>query len=262
MNSFKWSKGLILVLILAPALLFGFDLPGYMTMHGKVIDADTLEPIEGAVVYAVWRKCRPGIGSGSCGTGPAKEVLTDAEGEWRITGPKGNDDPGYIRSIIGYLISWIGSPRIGYYKAGYFPHFTVLGGFAAYAYVNKAEDLEGIILYRMGDTEEEKRRFLDKWGDCHCYPFIPTKNPEEKLHILDFDFQYPTDVKRIPSFNVRTLYGVIGLKRAVTPAEKREARGLVPSMVTLKSRELPLLMKALENQPYSIEGRRYNDVQG
>ena len=66
MNSFKRSNGLILVLILAPALLFGFDLPGYMTMRGKVIDADTLEPIEGAVVYAVWRTCRPGIGSGSC----------------------------------------------------------------------------------------------------------------------------------------------------------------------------------------------------
>ncbi|MCK9264842.1 MAG: hypothetical protein M0R18_13650 [Deltaproteobacteria bacterium] len=260
MISFKRCKRLILVLILAPTLLFGFDFPGYATYHGKVIDADTLKPIEGAIVYAIWIKCRPGIGSGSCGPGKVKEVLTDAEGEWVITGPKGNDDPGYIRSIIGYLVPWIESPRIGYYKKGYFPHFTVLGGFAAYAYENKSENLEGIILYRMGDTEEEKRKFLDEWGDCHCYPFIPVKDPEKKLHMLDFDFRYPMFAKRVPSFSVRTLYGVIGLKRAVTPEEKREARGLGLNGLYPKVRQ-PLLMKALENEPYSIEGRRYDDVQ-
>ena len=248
MKSFKRCMGLTMVFIFVPVVLFGFVLPGYMTMHGKIIDADTLKPIEGAVVYAAWRTCRPGIGSGSCRTGPAKEVLTDADGEWKMNGPKGNDDPGIVRSIIGIIFPWIESPRIGYYKPGYFPHLTKLGGFAAYAYVNKAEDLEGIILYRMGDTEEERRSFLDKWGDCHCYPFIPVKDPEEKLHMLDFDFHYPIDVKKIPSINVRTFYGVIGLKRAVTPEEKREARGLVPSMVTLQSRDLPLLMKALEER--------------
>jgi hypothetical protein len=236
---------LVAVLIFVPALLFGFDLPGYATFHGKVIDADTLKPIEGAVVYALWDSCRPGIGSGSCKTGMVKEVLTDADGEWWITGPKGNDDPGFTRSILGFLVPWYTSPRIDYYKPGYFSYFTKLGDFAANAYVNKSDNLEGIILYRMGDTEEEKKRFMKQWGDCRCHPFIPLKDPEKKLHDLDFDFQYPADVKRIPSVDLKTLYEVIGLKRAVTPEEKREARRSLPSSVTLELKDLPLLKKAL-----------------
>ena len=118
----KWCQIMIVVFALVPAVLFGFDLPGYVTFHGKVIDADTLKPIEGAVVYALWNTCRPGIGSGSCETGMVKEVLTDANGEWQITGPKGNDDPGFIRSILGFIVPWTGSPRIRYYKPGYFPY--------------------------------------------------------------------------------------------------------------------------------------------
>ncbi len=74
----KWCQIMIVVFALVSTGLFGFDLPGYITMHGKVIDADTLKPIEGAVVWAMWTKCRPGIGSGSCETGMVKEVLTDA----------------------------------------------------------------------------------------------------------------------------------------------------------------------------------------
>jgi hypothetical protein len=227
-------------------MFHGLGLPSYVTSHGKVIDADTLKPIEGAVVWAIWMKCRPGVGSGSCGTGMVKEVLTDADGEWHITGPEGNDDPGYIRSILGILVPWNESPRIGYYKPGYFPRWTKLGWFVSYAYVNKTENLEGIILYRLGDTEEEKKRFMKEWGDCHCYPFIPVKDPEKRLRTLDFDFRYPAKVNRIPSVDLKMLYEVIGLKQAVTPDEKREARGLLPSTVTLELKCLPLLKKALD----------------
>jgi hypothetical protein len=239
---------LIIVLAFVPAVLFGFDLPGHATFHGKVIDADTLKPIEGAVVWALWNTCRPGIGSGSCETGTVKEVLTDIKGEWQITGPKGNDDPGFIRSIVGILVPWTESPRIGYYKPGYFPRWTKLGWFVSYAYVNKTDNLEGIILYRMGDTEEEKMRFMKQWGDCHCYPFIPAKDPEKRLRALDFDFRYPTNVKRIPSVDLKMLYEVIGIKQALTPEEKREARRSLPSIVTLQLRDLPLLKKALDER--------------
>ncbi len=263
MRIFKCCQSLIVILTFIPTVLLGFDFPGYATYHGKVIDADTLEPIEGAVVYAIWIKCRPGIGSRSCGTGPVKEVLTDAEGEWRITGPKGNDDPGYIRSIIGYLVPWIESPRIRYYKPGYFPIFYEapgLCGFYAHAYTDKARNIEGIIINRINSKEEwDKVAKLQK--EDGLSPLVPIKDPESKLRELDFDFKYSEDVIRVRDLTDNTTYEVIGLKRALTPAEKREARGLVPSMVTLKSRDLPLLMKALENQPYSIEGRGYNDVQ-
>ncbi len=112
MKIIKGCNTLIVALAFVPAVLFGFDLPGYATFHGKIIDADTLKPIEGAVVWAIWNTCRPGIGSGpSCNTGMVKEVLTDTNGEWQITGPIGNDDPGFIRSILGILVPWNGSPR-------------------------------------------------------------------------------------------------------------------------------------------------------
>ena len=76
MSVFKQCYMLVILLVLIPAVLLGFDLPGYATFHGKIIDADTLKPIEGAVVYAIWNSCRPGIGSGpSCHTGMVKEGL-------------------------------------------------------------------------------------------------------------------------------------------------------------------------------------------
>ncbi len=247
MKTAIWVHILIVYLVLIPAVLFGFDMPGHATFHGKVIDADTLKPIEGTVVYALWESCRSGIGSGSCQTGMVKEVLTDANGEWQITGPKGNDDPGFLRSILGFIVPWNESPRIGYYKPGYFPRWTKLGWFTSYAYVNKTDNLEGIILFRMGDTEEEKIRFMKQWGDCHCYPFIPVRDPEQRLRTLDFDFQYPANVRRIPSVDLKMLYEVIGLKRAVTPEEKRDARRLLPSTVTIQLWNLPLLKKALDD---------------
>lgn len=264
MNCFKRCKKLIPVLILAPTLLFGFDFPGYMTMHGKVIDAYTLEPIEGAVVYALWRKCRPGIGCRSCGIGPVKEVLTDAEGEWKITGPRGNNDPGYLRSIIGYLIPWIESPSIGYYKPGYYPYSSryVSGDFSAFAYVDETRDIEGIVLTRMGDTEEQVKQYMEQWEKDRLKTLVPVKDPERKLRELDFDFRYPENVQRvyIPyDHSSYERYVVIGLKRAVTPEEKREARGLGINGFYPNARQ-PLLSKALECQ-YEIKGRRHNDAQ-
>ena len=56
------------------------------TYQGKVIDAETKEPLVGAVVLAIWYREAPGLG----GHGPAEgyhdalEILTDAQGEFTI----------------------------------------------------------------------------------------------------------------------------------------------------------------------------------
>lgn len=56
------------------------------TYQGKVIDAETKEPLVGAVVLAIWYREAPGLG----GHGPAEgyhdalEVLTDAQGEFTV----------------------------------------------------------------------------------------------------------------------------------------------------------------------------------
>ena len=68
------------------------------TFKGRVIDADTKEPIEGAVVVAYWYKARDTIAGESTTLKDVKECLTDKNGEWSITGPKGRADeliPGF-----------------------------------------------------------------------------------------------------------------------------------------------------------------------
>jgi len=247
--------GIILSILLTcaviPAPLMGFDFPGYVTMRGKIIDADTLKPIEGAVVWASWDKCRPSVGGHVCDTYKIKEVLTDANGEWSITGRSGMDHPYVLRVLIGFLIPWVESPRLGYYKPGYFPFLARIpgGDFIARAYMDRSKDLEGILLSRMGNTKEEYTRYMEQWDKDRCKRLIPVKDPERKLRELDFDFKYPPNVicvRDIKDSKLMRLYEVIGIKRAVTPEEKRKARYSLPSTTTSYLPHLPLLKRALE----------------
>ncbi|MGC2424562.1 MAG: carboxypeptidase-like regulatory domain-containing protein [Nitrospirota bacterium] len=53
--------------------------------HGKVIDAETKQPIEGAVVVAIFKKSSFALGSGPVDSfADTKEVLTDKNGEFMI----------------------------------------------------------------------------------------------------------------------------------------------------------------------------------
>ena len=60
-----------------------------ITFRGRVIDYDTREPIEGAVVVASWLEARPTISGESTRLKDVKETLTDRNGEWSITGEEG-----------------------------------------------------------------------------------------------------------------------------------------------------------------------------
>jgi|SRR3990172_743478 len=59
------------------------------TFKGRVIDADTKQPIEGAVVVASWSGDRGTPTGGTSRLEDVKEVLTDKNGEWTIKGPRG-----------------------------------------------------------------------------------------------------------------------------------------------------------------------------
>ncbi len=54
--------------------------------HGKVIDAETLQPIEGAVVLGVWSKGYHGAGGIAHEYYDARETVTDENGEFTIKG--------------------------------------------------------------------------------------------------------------------------------------------------------------------------------
>ena len=187
---------------------------------GKVIDADTLKPIEGALVVATWQKIRTVLITRTTEFKDIKETLTDKNGEWSITGPEGYED-----KIIPGLLSHIGvwatqRPVFLIYKPGYVTDWSY-GCFIAYPYIDRKHNLEGIVFKRIGATKEEREEYRKKFG--RRSPFIPVKNPEKKLRDLDFSFEYPENVKTVGWKRMTGVYKIVGLRKAKTREERLEA---------------------------------------
>lgn len=86
--------------------------------NGKVIEAETKEPIEGAVVVAVYNKATIGLGAGTLSSViNVREALTDKDGMFRI--------PSYTTMIQPF--SWEISATFIIFKPGYgsFPNYRV-----------------------------------------------------------------------------------------------------------------------------------------
>jgi len=201
-----------------------------MTYRGKIIDAETLKPIEGVVVIAQWLECWPGIGAGElCDFEMVRETLTDKNGDWSITGPRGEDtrEFGYIRGISSFIIHYTLPPHFYTYKRGYCGRGHSLGAFEAFPFISEDKGIEGIILIKPGDTREETHKFFEKYGGLF-WPFIPMKNSRQRLEALDFDFRYPEKIEVIESesrkFNDD--YIVYGLARAKTSKDFMDASSL------------------------------------
>ena len=90
------------------------------TFKGKVIDADSREPIEGAVVVATWHEERATPAGATSRFKDVKETLTDKNGEWIIKGPKGRDG-GNITAIFTFLTGtyYTTPPEFIAFKPGY-----------------------------------------------------------------------------------------------------------------------------------------------
>ena len=141
------------------------------TFQGKVIDADTLRPIHGAVVVAKWMKTRSTPAGADTVFKDAKETLTDKNGNWSIRGPEG-----FEFKIIPGLLSLVGvyateSPEFTIYKPGY-GKYASAGSFVAYPCVSKEHDLEGIVLIRVGNTREQREEFRKKYRSRNALPYI------------------------------------------------------------------------------------------
>ncbi len=95
---------LIFILFTMPALAAG-------PWKGKVIDIETKEPLEGAVVLAVWERVYRTPTVASSYFYEAKEVLTDKEGRFEI--------PSYIPINLLPLISYMRGPSFTIFKPGY-----------------------------------------------------------------------------------------------------------------------------------------------
>ena len=90
------------------------------TFKGKVIDADTREAIEGAVVVAVWHEATSTISGASTRLRDVKETLTNKDGEWRIEGSAGRSG-GAITAIYTFFTGsyYTRPPEFIVFKPGY-----------------------------------------------------------------------------------------------------------------------------------------------
>jgi hypothetical protein len=105
-----------LAIVFYPQCLHGSDIFGNFTYRGKVVDADTLQPIQGAVVVAKWYRCARAV-QGSYVISARQEARTDAMGN-EHHGAGGNWTPP-VSSNSRFLVDGQ-TPIIFVYKPGYY----------------------------------------------------------------------------------------------------------------------------------------------
>lgn len=138
----------------------GYDGP----YEGRVLDRDTLQPIEGAVVHATWDRSSPGPGGASGRYYDSQETLTDKKGNFKIKG-------------VGLLfLSNIEEPIINIFKAGYTQENSYWSGFTlttskGVKYHPEIESDNGSLIFKLRrmTLEERKSRHPDMSGG------VPTK---------------------------------------------------------------------------------------
>ncbi len=150
------KKPVVIALSLIIILVFSYIYFTYhYVFHGKVIDADTKKPIEGAAVVASWVK------AGATPAGPTteledvKETLTDKDGRWIIKGPRGRD-PENITVIIHMLTFtyYTRTPTFIVFKPGYCPWTVEAFGINACREKLKPRGSDGFIRLVRGVTVE------------------------------------------------------------------------------------------------------------
>lgn len=135
---------LLVVLVLTVVLTAGC----YFPISGRVIDAETDQPIEGAVVLVEWTKTH-GIGDHSTESYKVVEVVSDKEGKFELSGCFG---------------PFVNEPDVTVYKKGYvawnnkyiFPDQTRRNDFAwKYGYLFKMDK------FKLGYSFIKHQSFID-----------------------------------------------------------------------------------------------------
>lgn len=101
------------------------------TFKGKIIDADTKEPLEDVVVVSAWSEETTYIGATHSRLKEVKEVLTNKNGEWEIKGPRGMGSD-FMETVMSIVTLTTGAyytrpPDIIFFKPGYCSYPNGLG---------------------------------------------------------------------------------------------------------------------------------------
>lgn len=141
------------ILIFLPSCIYAVRYEG--DYRGKVIDADTNEPIEGVVVLGVWYKEYTGAPGAIHKFYDARETVTDKNGEFSI--------PGMGLMIISNVIA-----RFSIFKAGYFYN----------DYTSWETFSKGNVIIRL------KKLTMEQWRKGVRLPDPPSEAPLEKVILM------------------------------------------------------------------------------
>ena len=228
---------------------------GWLIYHkpdfkGRVIDAETKEPIEGAVVVAAYYKSTMGVPHRYSDIIHFQEVLTDKNGEFQI--------PSYTTII--QPLSWEDMVTFIIYKPGY-GSYPAYHSFLIYPIKETLERLtkegttreekEGIIFEKGMFMMDERSRavYMEKFGGNHS-PFIPHKNPFERIKSLDIPFD--ADALNAEPFwtlykETFETYSVMGLPKLQAKEERIKAM-MAGRPGILTSKDAPLYYKAINEE--------------
>jgi hypothetical protein len=148
----------------------------YGPYYGKVIDAETKQPIEGAVVLVVYKTEQWGLAGSVEHFADAQETLTNKNGEFRISPKRVN--------TIRVLSGWELHPQVVIFKPGYGcypkhkdvkPMFIPNGTLPSNQYVTV--ELPNV-------KNEPKRARLENYG-CYPSPSVPEASYKKLLHLIN-----------------------------------------------------------------------------
>ncbi len=117
--------------------------------HGKVVDQETREPIEGAVVLGEWAVYHFGPAGGYASFYDARETVTDKNGEFTISGQGLR-----ILSSVGSMDAVIYKSGYTYYRSGGWA--TIKEGMYSSKEVKWEGDMPVFPLRKLTDEERKK----------------------------------------------------------------------------------------------------------
>lgn len=255
-----WIVVLISFFLIFPVISYA----GWLIYHkpafnGKVIDAETKEPIEGAVVVAIYNKWVLGFEPQTSYV-DIKEFLTDKNGEFYI--------PSYTTIIQPF--SWEAWVRFIIFKPGYgsFRDYLSYHKFIIWALPEElvysyklSEILKKRVEEKWKKEFEEFKKALEKEGKKTYFtrkvekylPIIPMKDAKKRLQKLDipyFTLPDDIDVENVRWLNMietninlmeKSDYMVIGLPKLKTREERRKNIPSLPSYIKFLKKQKNLI---------------------
>jgi hypothetical protein len=149
----------------------------YGPYYGKVIDAETKEPLEGAAVLIVYKTEQYGLAGAVSHYEDAQEMLTDKNGEFKI--------PSMRVSTFRILSSWEKYPEVRIFKPGYGCYPMHKDATPDFDYGSLPS--EKFVTIELPNVKKEARDERLRNADCHPSPNVRNNKYKKLFHLLQVE---------------------------------------------------------------------------